>query len=37
VIAGEDPISFLYGRMAYHVHRIFFHNTSLAKRKVEVI
>lgn len=37
VIAGEDPISFLFGRMSYHVHRIFFHSTALVKRKVEVI
>jgi hypothetical protein len=37
VVSGEDPISFMYGRMSQSVHRIFFHSTTLAKRKVQVI
>ena len=37
VISGEDPISFMYGRMHSPVHRIFFHSTSIVKRQVQVI
>lgn len=37
VVSGEDPISFLFGRMYVACNRVFFHSSAIVKRQVQVI
>lgn len=37
VVSGEDPISFLFGRMYVACNRVFFYSSAIVKRQVQVI
>lgn len=37
VVSGEDPISFLFGRMYVACNRVFFYSSPLVKRQIQII
>lgn len=37
IVSGEDPISFLFGRMYIACNRVFFYSSAIVKRQIEII